>query len=220
MSKGIGSKSAITLLELMVVIVIIGILSMLAIPKVNGFLAAQRLGADANRLYLDLQWARTLAAKTSIRHYVVLSGTSWQIFREASTPLNLAYNGEATETKLKQDSLSVGVQFGIASGVSAPASAPVAATGFSSTAVPSGGLAPGAAVDNCVDGAVSGDGTWNSQIVFCGGRGLPDVETGALYLSTSKVANRIEGILYNDVDTLGSLQIQRWTWENSTWKRK
>lgn len=212
-------EAGVTLLELMVVVVLIGILALMSMPKLQAFLSLQRLTADANRLDLDIQWARTLAAKSSIRHYLVFSGRSWGIYQESSSPRNLTFDGSTAEHLLKNDSLSPGIQFGT-SGFTALPSGPAATTGLASVAVAPGGFASGAASDNCVDGAASGAGTWNGRIVFCGGRGIPDMETGALYLSSSVSTARIEGILYNDVNALGGFQIQRWTWEGGTWNRK
>jgi len=212
-------RAGVTLLELMVVVVLIGILALLSMPKLQSFLSLQRLSADANRLDLDIQWARTLAAKSSIRHYMVLSGSTWKVYQESSSPRNLTFDGATTERLLKTDSLSPGIQFGTA-GFSTLPSGPAATTGLASAAVASGGFAAGAASDNCVDGAASGAGTWSGLIVFCGGRGVPDMETGALYLSSKTSTNRIESILYNDVNALGGFQVQRWTWEGSAWSRK
>lgn len=213
-------RTGVTLLELMVVVVLIGILALLSMPKLQGFLSLQRLNADSNRLFLDIQLARTLAAKSSIRHYLVFSGRTWSLYQEASSPRNLTFDGIATERRIRTDSLSPGIQFGTSGFPSPPSTGPGATTGLSSVAVPPGGFAPGAASDNCIDGAASGTGTWNGLIAFCGGRGVPDMETGAVYLSSTASTARIEAILYNDVNALGGLQIQHWTWEGATWNRK
>jgi prepilin-type N-terminal cleavage/methylation domain-containing protein len=218
MSFRFGKHAGVTLLEMMIVIVVIGILAVLAAPKLSAFLALQRLSGDANRIFTDIQLARTLAAKSSARHYVVFSGSQWYIYRENTG--NLAFDGAAAETFVKSDTLSPFVQFGIASGVGTIPSAPSGATGFSSMAVPANGMSAGAANDNCVNGATSGTGSWDSVVVLCGGRGISVMGSGALYLTTANAPTRVEAILYNASDSSGSYALQHWTYEGGTWTKK
>ncbi len=207
------------MLELMVVVVLIGIIAAMSMPKLQDFLSLQRLSADSNRLFMDIQSARTLASKSAIRHYLVFTDSSWSIYRETSSPRNLKFNGANTDSLIKTEVLSHGIQFGT-SGFGSIPTAPAGTTGLASNSIPSSGFAAGVATDNCIDGAASGTGTWSGSITFCGGRGIPDMGTGALYLSSTKTDARIESILYNDASTQGSHQIQRWTWEGGTWTRK
>lgn len=211
-------NSGVTLLEVMVVIVIIGLLSAMAVPQFSKFFALQRLTSASNLVFTDIQLARTLAAKSSTRHYVVFSGGTWKIFREKTG--NLGFDGPASETLIKYDTLPPFVQFGIATNFGTKPGTPAGAASFTSSAIPSNGMSKGVAGDNCVDAAASGTGTWDSVIVLCGGRGIPRMESGALYLTTANAPTRIESILYNSADTSGSYQIQRWTYESESWTKK
>ena len=56
--------------------------------------------------------------------------------------------------------------------------------------------------------------------MVCGGRGVSDIETGALYLSSTRTSAFAQAILYNDQGSSGSLQLQRWQWSGSGWERR
>jgi type II secretory pathway pseudopilin PulG len=210
------------MVEVLSVVVIVGILSALAVPRFLANSGKSQLDADANRLFLDLQWARTFSSKTQRRVYVAFDATarSWSVYKECSSPLNATLETSA-DCLVQRDSLGTSVRFGFGHDfASVPSTAPPGTAGLTSTSVPQGGFAAGASGDDCVEGASSGTGTWAGTIVVCGGRGVSDIETGALYLSSTRTSAFAQAILYNDQGSSGSLQLQRWQWSGSGWERR
>ena len=68
----------VTLIELLVVLTMIGILTLLAIPSVSYFLKNHRLIELSDKLYYDLQEARSEAVKNNVTVYVTFqTGDSW-----------------------------------------------------------------------------------------------------------------------------------------------
>src|ERR1035437_860457 len=132
-----------TLIELMVVLAIVGILSALAIPKFLTSMGESQLDADANRLMLDLQWAKSAGPKLSSGPnragtllFVILDAThkSWTIYKDNG---DNTFNA-ATDAMVKRDSLAGTSRFGFSSDFPTPsavdlpvgASAAVAPGGF------------------------------------------------------------------------------------------
>lgn len=201
-----------TLAELMTVVVIIGILAALAVPKYRTLTSESQLDGDANALFFDVEWAKLTANRTGARHYVVIDTTAraWKIYKEKSGD-NIYGN---TDSLIKTDTLGTTVRFGHASipGIPAPSFSP-----DSTGSVPADGLAQGYSGDNCVDGsAASGDASWKSVIAFCGGV-VADAESGALYLTTTRSEKRVYALTFNPKH---SLAIERYRWFGSgSWER-
>lgn len=210
-------RSGVTMVEIMVVVVLIGILSAIAVPKFMATSGLSQLDADANRLQLLLKEARTKAVASGVMHFVKVNATS-RSFTLYKDDLDNIPN--AGDEELRTDTLGVSVRFGFGSNWSAvPSASPAGATGFSSTTVPTSGLAPGADVNSGTECAADPNsaGTWADNVIaFCPGV-LGDVETGALYLSTTRSRAKAYAILYNDAGAEAGLQIRRYTWMGSTW---
>jgi len=79
--KLIRNQKGFTMVETMVVVAIIGILTMMAIPSYNGFIAHQRLSGAAREIFSDIKAARALAIQT---------GTQYGIAFPGSPPVNTA----------------------------------------------------------------------------------------------------------------------------------
>lgn len=213
-------RKGFTIVEVITVVIVLGLLAALAVPRFFASTGMNQLDADANRLFLDMQWARTAATRCQCRIYVVfdtVGATSWSIYKEKSG--DLAFTA-GTDSLVRRDSLGKAVRFGFGSNFTAlPATAPSAVAGFSSTAVPRPGFGAGASSDDCVEGSSSGSGSWSGTVVFCGGRAMSDIETGIVYLSTTRSKARAQAVLYNDLSTSGSFQLERWIWSGTSWSR-
>lgn len=205
------------MVEVMVVVVLVGILSAIAIPRFLATSGLSQLDADANRLKILLQEARTKAVASGVMHFVKINPSkgAFTLFRD-----DLDNVPDSGDVRVRTDTLGVSVRFGFGSNwTSLPGSSPVGTTGFSSTSVPSSGFSPGVAANSGTECAADPNaaGTWaDSVVAFCPGV-LGDVETGALYLSTTRSRARAYAILYNDAGAQAGLQIRRYTWMGSSW---
>ena len=210
-------RKGVTMVEVMVVVILIGILSAIAIPKFRATSGLSQLDADANRLELLLKEARTKAVASGIMHFVKFNAANgaFGLYKD-----DLDNAPDAGDTPLKTDTLGKSVRFGFGSNWSAvPSAFPLGATGFSATTVPSGGLAPGVAAASGTECAADPNaaGTWaDNAINFCPGV-LGDVETGALYLSTTRSSARAYAILYNDLGAQGGLVLRRYVLQGTSW---
>ncbi|MDD5298457.1 MAG: GspH/FimT family pseudopilin [Rhodocyclaceae bacterium] len=82
-------QSGVTLLELLVAMVILGVLLSLALPSFSTFLANTRLRAVADNLQAGLQVARMEALKRNEPTvFLLLSGNNWMVNRAYSATAN------------------------------------------------------------------------------------------------------------------------------------
>lgn len=211
-------RLAFTMMEVLVVVVVIGLLSALAAPR---FLASQGmrdLEAAGTTLQQDLEWARLQTVSTQKRHYVVLdsAGRNWKIYRESGGNLTCDIG---SDDLLRTHELETAVNFGFGANFSSLPGDLAATDGFASTAVVRSGMGEGVATsDDCLEGAATGSGSWNSTITACVSRGVLDIETGVVYLSSKRTTAMAFAVLFNDKGATPSLQIQRWVWRGS-WSR-
>lgn len=70
-------QRGVSLVELMIVMVVLGILTSIAIPAFKEMSANQRVKAGANDLLASFHLARSEAIKRNASVYVVASGTGW-----------------------------------------------------------------------------------------------------------------------------------------------
>lgn len=227
-------RRGVTLTEVLIVVVIVGLLSALVAPKFTTSMAESQLEADCNRLASDLQWAKTQAPNQStgmnrsgIRIYVLFDTLhrSWTIYRD---------NGDSTfnasqDSVIKRDSLALTSRFGFGSSFSRPSVSAPLGTG----SAPQSGFGQASAVsDNCIDGkiypapspaantwAYSGGGSIAGKIVVCGGA-IGAMSNGALYLTTSRSNNKAYAIVYNSLTSgVSSYSLRRFFWNGSAWSR-
>jgi type II secretory pathway pseudopilin PulG len=205
------------MVEVMVVVVLIGILSAIAVPKFLATSGISQLDADANRLRLLFQEARSKAVASGVMHFVKVNSSNgaFGLYRD-----DLDNAPDADDIQVKTDTLGSSVRYGFGSNWSAvPSASPAGVTGFSATTVPSAGLAPGMAASSGTECAAdpASAGTWADNVInFCPGV-LGDVETGALYMTTTRSQAKAYAILYNDQGAEGGLQIRRYVLQGSTW---
>lgn len=210
-------RTGVTMVEIMVVVVLIGILSAIAVPKFMATSGLSQLDADANRLQLLLKEARTKSVASGVMHFVKINTANgaFGLYKD-----DLDNTPDAGDVPLRTDTLGTSVRFGFGTNWSAsPSVFPLGATGFSSTTVPSGGLAAGVAAASGTECAADPNaaGSWaDNAINFCPGV-LGDVETGALYLSTTRSSARAYSILYNDLGAQGGLNLRRYVLQGTSW---
>ncbi|OHE24230.1 MAG: type II secretion system protein GspH [Syntrophobacterales bacterium RBG_19FT_COMBO_59_10] len=95
----IRKGNGFTLLELMIVIAIMGIMTTIAIPSYQTFMAQRRLNGAAREMMSDLMAARMQAiAKNNRFRVFVLDATQYQILDDANNN-NAVDTGETTQTK-------------------------------------------------------------------------------------------------------------------------
>jgi prepilin-type N-terminal cleavage/methylation domain-containing protein len=217
--RGKRRVAGFTMVEVLTVVILVGILSSLAISKFLSSHARDALDGDANRLYSDLLFARNISSSTLKQHYVIFNATrkTWSIYKECNN--NDKFDGSRIDSLVKIDSLSPHSRFGFSTNfTSLPAGAPSGTNGLVSTTPIRSGFGIGMALDNCLENAVTGRGSWRTTVTFCSGRGVTDVESGVLYLSTSKSNTIAWAILYNDQGAAGSYQLRRYRWGSSNWE--
>jgi len=210
-----------TIMELMVVIVIVGILSGLAVPKFLRTNAEAVLQGEAQRMLLNIRLAKQAANKTGLRHFIRIEPSTgkFEVWR-ADSSFRIGFDSTKFKRVIK-DSLDKRVQFGFA-GTTAPDKGPggVASEGYpSATGTINGlGVASKAAYEDCWDNVVypdpskskATDGWSKGQIPVCGGA-TADMAMGVAYLSTPKSDTRFYALTY----VAHSIQVHLWSWNSA-----
>lgn len=185
----------------MVVVVIIGILSALAVPKFIQITGENQLDGDVRTIYQQLIWARTHSMKTGDTCRAVFSTTTRN--GQSRVKLTISKVNTATNTLTDLDSVVAGVAvtFGLPDGISAPngSAIPLVANlgtvgtdGFQSL---SSGATVNAASTSCKNSS-SSTVTWSDGIQICGGV-LGTSEIGAVYLSSTRSKARAYALVFD-----------------------
>jgi prepilin-type N-terminal cleavage/methylation domain-containing protein len=78
-----------TLMETMVVTTIVAILAGIAVPQFSALATQMRTNAVAHQLLTDIQYARVMAQRTGVPHYINVTGgtgVNYEVRREALPP--------------------------------------------------------------------------------------------------------------------------------------
>ncbi|MBK8801030.1 MAG: prepilin-type N-terminal cleavage/methylation domain-containing protein [Fibrobacteres bacterium] len=229
------ARQGVTLTEVIIVVVLIGLMSALVVPKLTTSMSESQLDADCNRLFSDLQWAKTQAPSQSTgmnrsgtRIFVLFDTlhSSWTIYRD---------NGDSTfqssqDTVIRRDSLAGTSRFGFEASFARPAIAAPLGTG----AAPQTGFGQAStSLDDCLDGkiypapvpaanswAFIGTGNTAGKIVVCGGA-TGDMSNGTLFISSRRSETKAYAIVYNSL-TSGSAShsLRRFAWNGTVWSRR
>lgn len=208
-------RAGVTLLEMLTVLVVIGVMSAVVVPRLFRSQSLTMLDGDYIRLGQAIERGRKAAMKSGIRHYLSIDTTKgkWSLYKEKNGDKLL---DTSADSLVFLDSLGKTIRFGFT--FSAPLSVSTSkyaspTTGFNQTSPVATGLGNGFATEACVDAATPGQANW-SVITFCGGA-TSSMESGVLYLSTNRADNRLQAILYNpNVD----LHLLRFTWNGTSWR--
>jgi len=216
--SNVRKRAGFTMVEVITVVVVVGLLAGLVVPRFFKAQGRRQLEGDAHTLFQDLLWMRAQTVTTQKRHYLVLDPISrqWRIYREENG--NLSCNAGSGDSLVRTQDLAKTVQFGFRTGFEAMPAVLSATTGFASTAIPTSGMGAGVAADDCREGSASGAGSWSSTVTACVSRGVPDLETGVVYLTSTRTDAMAAAVVYNDQGAQASLQVQRWIWDGS-WRK-
>ncbi len=215
-------RTGFTLAELLIVIVVVGILTGLAVPRFNRSQMASRLDGDAAKLGEDVQWVRMLATKSGVRSFLYLEGSSgrWSLWLDKNGDNLFSSNSDSL---VKRDSLSPGIRFGW--GFTPPATITVLGSSIPSSGF---GSVSTSANEDCRDGAAFPAsplvvGTWakgasDGLVVGCGGSAAT-LGNGALYMTTKSYDVNAYAIAFNHVTPgVESFMVRRYKWsKGGTW---
>jgi Tfp pilus assembly protein FimT len=208
----------------MVVVVIIGILSAIAVPKFIQTTGESQLDGDANALYQDLQWTKLQALKNSDTFVVqfttvTTSGTPnlvWTIYESLHDA-----SGNHKYTQVKQGVAGVSVAVGLPSAISPPTSTQLGGylsgmTTYSSGYQNMNGTSTGCRQPDNGTTTIETSEKWSDGITICGGSGIanPDIETGAIYLYSTRSPARAVLIM---ADRSKALTFQRFRYFGGAW---
>lgn len=199
-------RAGVSLPEVLTVVVIIGILSSLAVPRFMRFTATSRLESAAQILAKDMEWTKLAATRSGMKHYMRMvpgsDSSRYEIWMENSDPVDNRFeSGE--DSLLKSVTIEASLRFGGQdAGVIVAPNAP-------SMVAPTNGLGIGYPTESCRDdGTVPGQGSWDAVIAFCGGS-TADMEAGSLYLTPKNYPDIIEAVVFDDQT---SFRLLRYTW--------
>ncbi len=76
--KDIRQRKGLTLIEMLVMLVVVAIFALVAIPEAQSLVQYYRIATAADKLYIDLEYARTESVKRNTNVYVSFTtGDSW-----------------------------------------------------------------------------------------------------------------------------------------------
>jgi hypothetical protein len=191
----------------MVVVVIIGILSAIAVPRFLAVSGQSQLDGDANTLFLDLQWAKAAVVRTGKPCLIAFKDS----LVDGQTRTAWAVVDSATRGVMKSGLTGVSVRIGLPAGVAAPAlplfgGLPAGAAGFR------GGLDT-TGQQWCKNGTGANE-SWSDSAKVCGGA-TGNMETGAVYLYSTRSDAEAYAIVYNRSK---ALSLKRCRYLGGTWE--
>lgn len=115
---------------MLVVCSLFSILAAIAVPQFSGLARQIRAGSASTRLLADLSWAREMALRTGVPHYVDVDpsapGVNWSV-RRAGTPPSIQPGSDPVVRRSSLGTTLAGVGFALAGASTDPWGGPVSA---------------------------------------------------------------------------------------------
>jgi len=190
------SLRGFTMVELMVVLVIIGLLSGLAIPRFLRSDAESRLEGDAQRVLLDFRSAKQAANKTGLRHWIRITPPNRvEVWRAKYDTIYSFTTDTNYAVRMFVDELNAKTKFGFSSddlknvtqgpwGFESPSSVGSTTLGL--------GQSDSTTAEDCIDGA-------KYPAASASTKGWDRTEIGGSYILNacgSSIADMTEGVAY------------------------
>lgn len=230
-SRTANLPAGFTLIEFMVVLVIIGLLSGMAVPKFLRADAEAKLEGDAQKVLLNFRLAKQAANKTNLRHWIVITPPRRIDIWSANADTIFKFDTTKAE-RVFSDSLNVKVFFGFSDPTTFPyptmappgfLNAPSSTQNFSGLGIANANGAQEDCVNDRAPGLTGPAGSvgWHTPgappyvITVCGGP-IADMATGIAYLSTSGSDNKLFAVGYSNASV--QLRFWRWTIGDTAWE--
>lgn len=218
-------SAGFTVLEIMVVLVIIGLLSGMAVPKFLRADAEAKLEGDAQKVLLNFRLAKQAANKTNLRHWIVITPPRRIEVWSANADTIFKFDTTKAE-RVFTDSLNIKTQFGIVSKLKSAKGVP----GFSKEcdvgcASTYDGLGRSDSTwEDCADGLAYTDTTkvtsfgWKGKtkapqyVIQACGSPIADMTEGIAYLTSTGSDDKMYAIAYDR----GSVQLRYFRYSKAT----
>lgn len=197
------------MVELLVVVVIIGLLSGMAVPKFLRADAEAKLEGDAQMMLLNFRLAKQAANKTNLRHWIRLTPPGKiEVWRARFDTIYTFTTDTAKTMRLFVDSLNVKSKFGVATNLKSAPAVP----GYdvpSATSAYDGLGSSDSTYEDCVDGFPYADTTrqksfgWKGAamkspyLITACGSSIADMTEGIAYLTSSGSDDKMYAIAYD-----------------------
>lgn len=106
-----------TLIELVLIILIVGIISLVAVPRFN--LKEAKVGTLARKIVSDLRYAQNLSITKETRHGIIFTTNSYTLFKNdnTATPARDPLKGGNFQVNMNGDFAGVSLSTGLTGGV-------------------------------------------------------------------------------------------------------
>lgn len=206
--------------EIMVVLVIVGVMSAIAVPTFRRWQAEGHLEATAQKLLADLRLVKANSHRSGIRHFLLVSPgagkVTWAVVQGKRGESGLRSAPPYGDTLLRDSGQVMADTLSLLPSVGAPVAR-----------LDSAGNNCRYDISNSDTTAVTVPGSWarTTKIpapVLVTGCGKPeaDIQAGILYLKSPASDNVQYAIAYVDWGASNSIQPRLWRWRSGSWEER